>query len=82
MKRKRFIKLCMAEGKSRNRARRDADFVAWCNENAAEQNKRLKAWGSVLRSSGMQYVQMALCFCRCSEKTEKRIQERYMRIYA
>ena len=82
MKRKRFIKLCMADGKSRNEARRDADFVVLCNETAAEHNKELKASGSTLRSSGMQYVQMAFLLSRCSEKTEKRIYERCVRIYA
>lgn len=81
MKRKRFIKLCMAEGMSRNEARRDADFVAEVNENAANHNKWLKANESELRSSAMSYVHMAASFRRCDKKTEERIQARYMRSY-
>ena len=82
MTRKRFIKLCMAEGMSRNEARSNADFVVLCNKAVAEHNKGLKASGSAFRSSGMQYVQIALGLSRCSEKTQKRIYERCVRIYA
>lgn len=38
MTRKRFIKLMMAAGKSRNEARLNADQVPWRNENIMEDN--------------------------------------------
>lgn len=49
MTRKRFIKLCMANGESRNEARVTANFVLMENKNRARINKMWKAWGDTFR---------------------------------
>lgn len=55
MKRKRFIKLCMADGKSRNEARDTADFIAQCCERTAWHNKCDKEFGSEHREAMPSY---------------------------
>ena len=49
MTRKRFIKLCMADGESRNEARVTANFVLMENQKRARINKYWKARGDVYR---------------------------------
>ena len=59
MTRKRFIKLCMANGESRDEARALANFVLMENEESARINKRWKAWGDTLRFPMSSYEKLA-----------------------
>lgn len=59
MKRKRFIKLCMADGKSRNEARLDAEFLVGCCERTAWHNKCDKEFESEHREAMPSYEETA-----------------------
>lgn len=59
MTRKRFIKLCMADGESRNEARVTANFVLMANDIAKRQNEYWKSYGDTYRMPYESYEIMA-----------------------
>ena len=64
MTQKRFIKLCMAEGMSRNEARGTADFIADDNKDCERLNKAAKSKGYTGRCCTISYERMAHSRCK------------------
>lgn len=62
MKRKRFIKLSMAHGNSRDQARRAANYIAWKNQVDASDNKFEKESGRLYRLPMANYKHFARWF--------------------
>ena len=62
MKRKRFIKLSMAHGNSRDQARRAANYIAWKNQADASVNKVEKESGRMYRLPMLGYQHFARWF--------------------
>lgn len=59
MTRKRFIKLCMADGESRNEARVTANFVLMENEIVMRRNKYWKYFEDIWRHPMQSYEKLA-----------------------